>query len=96
MEIPMQGVDISETPWTFEMAQAEQGQLANKVAGLLADVGVGVAVLFVNLAQRSVDVSVIVNDAQQPPVSIPAWRQGTLSAFPANYVATRLRGVLGL
>jgi hypothetical protein len=98
MLIPLEtDAEPTTTPWTFAMALAEQGQLATKVHDLLqADrPDLEVAILEVDVVSEVVNVALIVNGAQQPPLSIPAWRRtNSLSAYPADYVAKRLKALV--
>lgn len=98
MNIPMVGVDEGAvTPWTFQMCFDEQAQLAEKVSGLLAPSNATVAALAVDVEGQAVNVTVFVDEVEQEPISVPQWRRtSSLSAYPANYVAERIKGFLGL
>lgn len=96
MNIPLQGVDEPGDPWTFEMAFAEQAQLASKVSTLLAPFGVTCGAVAVDVDNKVVNLAVTYNSTETP-LSVPRWRANIeLTVFPANYVADRVRGYLGI
>lgn len=93
MIIPLAGVDDNSTPWDFAMALAEQPQMIKKLNTLLADVGIKVATLAIDVIAQTVTVTI----NGKPTVVVPAWRKtNTLTAYPADYIALRVKKSLNL
>lgn len=95
MEIPVQPTDATEL-WTLEMCQLEEPQLTLKTSALLAEKGVTLTSLEVSVQNNGVTVGYNYNGNDSSP-TIPTWHNtGHLTAWPANYLANRIFGSLGL
>jgi hypothetical protein len=95
MEIPVQPTDATE-PWTLEMCQLEEPQLMSKTSALLGENGVTLTSLEVDVANGGVTVGYTYNGNDDSP-TIPTWHNtGHLTPWPANYLANRILGNLGL